>query len=645
MQRILIICLFLSAFIQGKAQGLDKETLSARAEDWLQNHAAALPVRKVRGASLSPCIDLYPLFGCYRKQGRYVLLSRGISAGQVVGYGVLDADGRLPEALQALVESDAPELRQRVSKPYPPAGAEWHPVEPLLTSVRHQSYPYNVFCPHYKHSDGTVEEKPCVVGCVATAMEQVLSYYGCTYTLTDTLKGWTTERYTIPDVLPGASVDAGLILDNYDTEPYTEAEMDAVARLSYYLGVAVQMKWGVGSSAANSLRLVEPLQRAFGLPYVHYLDSYMYHPTDYWNFLASELMHHRPVYYAGSAEGTNGHAFVLDGLDENGMFHVNWGEATDYLGYFRLDVLDCLQPRPDRLESPVTTGFFCNQEAIAVCPFKVDDAAVPDTLTRTGREIQVERIDFLDAPATACTTRMRVALHNTSDLPLTTPFAFLDNHPADTALLSQARWIAFTGRTLQPGERDTVYVPVDFAHAGQRLLSVTADGEQILYSMPLQVAEGSPVTIGYDAPTLRIEDGNTAVVTQRFNNPSATSRASVNVYLDLRDDQTTERTVPRHCLYLQPQKDTTVTWRMRDLTPGHSYTAYLLRSWAGYDTLRFTIPEVSAIQTPDISGEEEERMPEQWYSLDGRRLPARAVLAPGVYIRKRGQKAEAVIRK
>lgn len=87
---------------------------------------------------------------------------------------------------------------------------------------------------------------------------------------------------------------------------------------------------------------------------MHYLDSYKYNPVAYWNFLAQELIARRPIYYSGSAMNLEGHAFVLDGLDANGLFHVNWGYYGSYDGYFRLDVLAVKAPHTTMTHLPTT---------------------------------------------------------------------------------------------------------------------------------------------------------------------------------------------------------------------------------------------------------------------------------------------------
>ena len=77
-------------------------------------------------------------------------------------------------------------------------------------------------------------------------MEEVMTYHQRTVTLRDTLKGWETDHYAVADILPGASVDTRQILAQYNQGAYTEEQADAVARLSYWLGVACHMNWGSG---------------------------------------------------------------------------------------------------------------------------------------------------------------------------------------------------------------------------------------------------------------------------------------------------------------------------------------------------------------------------------------------------------------
>ena len=610
-----------------------EEIGEAQANRLALRYFAALP-RAASAGSAAPSVELLrrtPAAYLFRRGTDCLLLARDTEDPALLGYFTATRADSLPAPLAAM-------LRQPRRAAYPPVGAAWQPVAPLLTTVRHQSAPYNRCCPRTLRPDGTLSPEPCLVGCVATAMEQILTYHRCVYTLRDTLHGWETERYTIADVLPGESIDARLILDNYDGIEAPEAAVDAVARLSYYLGVACRMNWGESSSGANSVRLAEPLRRAFGLPYVHYLDSYQYHPTAYWNYLAAEIAAGRPVYYAGSIMRTGGHAFVLDGLDADGLFHVNWGYGGEFDGYFRLDVLAYEQPESDRREDFVESGFFCNQEAIAVSPFEVPGVLPPDTLARTGREVEVRGLWLDDEPLTGCYSRVRLILHNTADSALTTPFALVQSAPADTARLAQGKWLALTGRTLGPHETDTLCVHVQFSAEGRQLLCLTPDGEQILDSLWVEVRRGGTLDIEADRPEVDFPKPLTARCLVPLRNADGTERAAQFFEYDLLHEASGTSARLTHFIYLPPAGGTTDTVCFSQLLPGERYTLRVRRRWPVVQEVSFEVPVPEGI---GAVGAESGGGDERWFTPEGRRL-ARPTSA-GLYLRRRGGRVEKVV--
>ena len=574
----------------------------------------------------------------FTQQRHFVLVAADEADPAILGYGtraVRSEPEAMPPALSALLSRPC----RTTAAAYPPPHVSFTAVSPLLSTVRHQEAPYNNQCPYYRYTDGTLSERPCVVGCVATAMEQILSYYRRTYVLQDTLHGWTTDHYDIPDVLPGEQVDSRLIRADYADSLATPAEVDAVARLSYWLGVACHMKWGVSESAASTSRLVEPLQRAFGLKYVHYLDSYQYDPTAYWNFLAAELMQGRPVYYAGSIMRTGGHAFVLDGLDSNGLFHVNWGYGGEFDGYFRLDVLAYMQPDDQRREEFVESGFFCNQEALVVCPDEVPGVLPPDTLTRTGREIELLGMWTEQPPQTGCYTQVKLDVRNTAECALTTPFALVQSMPADTARLVQGDWLAFTGRTLAAGQRDTLCVHVQFARSGDSWLCITPDGLQVIDSLRVQVEAGGTLLIETAQPEVTFPAPLTARFSIPLSNPEDTTRAAQFFEYDLLNETTQQSRRITHFIYLQPGESRTDTVQFSSLQPGGTYTLRVRRRWPIVQSLGFTVPVPAALH--EAEGTAREDGPEAWYTLSGQRvIPP---LPRGVYLRRQGGRVQPVI--
>lgn len=616
----------------------DEAAARAYAEQWFAARAqsGAQQSTKRSGAEHPPLHSYTHAAALRFEQGdQFLLLSKGEATPRVLGYGTRGGHAELPAALRAVL-GNAP------CKNYPQMSAAWHAVAPLLTSVRHQKSPYNSLCPYYRDPEAdTVSAERCVVGCVATAVEQVLSYYRRVYTLRDTLHGWETEHYAIPDVLPGASVDARLIADNYDTDPVDDEQIDAVARLSYWLGVAAHMNWGLTASGTNTYRIVEPLTRAFGLPYVHHLDAYQYAPLLFWNCLAAEIMAGRPVYFAGGGNGGGGHAFVLDGLDADGLFHVCWGNGGQYDGYFRPEALSPAKPEDERRTDLTPEGYYCNQEALLLCPDSVSDSLVPDTLERTGLEVVVDSLWLIDEPAPQGYTRVGAVVRNTAAEALTTTFALVINAPTDTARFEQCDLLTYECRTLAPGARDTLLLHAPLGRSGQQEISVTADAVHVLDSLALDITATAHWTPECDTPTAAFPTDSSVVFTTTYRSSSASERSSNSFVYDLLDEVTNVDCQKTSYIYAYPDAPYTEQVGFTSLRPGRRYTLRLRRSWGIYRTLSFTMPGTEGISAPTAD------VPEggagEWFTLDGRRVHEPAV--PGVYIYRRGGHSEKYIKK
>lgn len=228
-------------------------------------------------------------------------------------------------ALQCMAESKA--LRE--------SGYQQKAVSPLLGDMKwNQSAPYNNMCPAYR--DGKVS----ATGCVATAMAQVMAYHQYPKALKANIPAYVTNSYrlSIPGIGKGATYDWDNMLPTYVSGTYTQAQADAVAKLMYHCGAAVQMNYGPESSAN-----VTPsrLSTYFGYDADLMQDiSRVYFTQDQWcRIIDRELESKRPILYSGSSS-SGGHAFVCDGADGNGYYHVNWGWGGYQDGYFDITTLN-----------------------------------------------------------------------------------------------------------------------------------------------------------------------------------------------------------------------------------------------------------------------------------------------------------------
>ncbi len=121
----------------------------------------------------------------------------------------------------------------------------------------------------------------------------------------------------------------------YD-ETSSEASCNEVARLMSLCGVAVDMFYGVGASSASTAKVASALKRNFGYESVHYASRDSYGVRGWIDKIYNELSENRPVVYSGQPYSGSGHAFVCDGYDGAGYFHLNFGWGGHSDGYFML---------------------------------------------------------------------------------------------------------------------------------------------------------------------------------------------------------------------------------------------------------------------------------------------------------------------
>ena len=438
--------------------------------------------------------------------------------------------------------------------------------------------------------------------------------------LQDTLHGWETAHYAIPDVHPGARIDTRLILDNYDTEVASPEALDAIARLNLYCGMAARMNWGISESGANVRRLVEPLKRAFGYGFVHYADSYKYAPQDWVRMIANEVREGRPVLYAGYTQFIEGHAFVIDGIDAEGFFHVNWGYGGAYDGYFRLDVLAFYEDAENKRDAQAAQGFFCNQEVLLLHPDKIS-VSLPDTLARSGMEVVVDSMYALIPPQEGKFTPIALHLRNTSEQTLTTPFELFTNAPTDTLIFEQGDYVALTGITLAGGEARKIVVDARCTETGNRQLRISPDDSLVLKTIDVEVIPNVRHILKHtiSAPTFPSAEEVQLRVTIR-NSSAAEARAGILQRYFLDEGMTcrdyTGAYQQSHVLYLNPGEEQTDTIIFRNLKPATTYTFKVKYDWHDAGLITFTTPSTDGIHSPLHSEERND----EWYTIDGRRL-------------------------
>lgn len=216
-------------------------------------------------------------------------------------------------------------------------------VSPLLSTTWNQSPYYNDLCPvDYDNYTGHA-----YAGCTAIATAQVMkywnhpsqgygsmSYYHDTYGNLSANFGGTTYQWSgMPNALSSSS---------------TSSQINAVATLVYHVGVAVNMNYGPDGSGAPTISSGDPVQPSAenalknNFKYsssLHSIRRSDYAPEVFASILCAELDNSRPIIFTGY-DVDAGHAFVLDGYDIYGNFHVNWGWGSYCDGHYAMGALN-----------------------------------------------------------------------------------------------------------------------------------------------------------------------------------------------------------------------------------------------------------------------------------------------------------------
>lgn len=281
----------------------------------------------------------------------YTIVSGDDRMPEIVGYSTTDtySEENMPDGMKhlmqayeamatALANGDAKVERCLAEKEALAADSTYRQprVAPLLADVAWgQSEPYNNLCPMY---DG---QRRTVTGCVATAMAQLMMYYKYPQTLKSDIPAYQTESYQLdmPLVSAGERYDWDNMLPQYSGSAYTAAQANAVAKLMYHCGLSAKADHGP-STGAWCTPYVLVKYWGYDPDVIKHLYREKFSLREWTAILDAELQASRPVYYTGCSTTSGGHAFLCDGADGNGLYHINWGWSGWNNGYFDITVLN-----------------------------------------------------------------------------------------------------------------------------------------------------------------------------------------------------------------------------------------------------------------------------------------------------------------
>ena len=357
---VTIILLLLSVSLFAHIRTADEA--AQKAAQWLQGTSLR------RSPAMRPVtLQLASTYRQQNEQPAFYVFNRGAEEGFVIvaaddrcqtvlGYadeGYFDA-ARVPQNMRMWLEHYQEEISQisasATATPHLLSTSERPAVKPLLNTIAwDQLPPYNNLCPI--DADG----ERCVTGCIATAAAQIMRYWQYPERGEGTHSYvWTNsqgEKQTLEADFESVTFDwenmRASYMERYDIltgkirQSYSEEEATAVATLMAQVGIACNTNYHSSGSSSFSTTIAEALRKYFkydkGLTML-YKDCMSWRAFK--EAFREELQAGRPILMTAQKAGEGGHAFICDGVDENGLFHINWGWGGYSNGYFELSVLD-----------------------------------------------------------------------------------------------------------------------------------------------------------------------------------------------------------------------------------------------------------------------------------------------------------------
>ena len=315
--------------------------------DFIGKKSPSKTIARNNHPDCNTAVSPYYIFNTNDGDG-FVIVAGDTRAKSILAYsstGSLDSADMPPQLVSVLNQ-----YAQQISalSDYPeddcggtPTKAEIRSQKILQTALFHQGTPFNLLTP-------IVDGMHCVTGCVATAMAIIMKYHNWP----DKEMGYVYFDYNmnLTSYDFNAEFDWDNILNDYSGAT-TEAQQLAVSKVMAEAGIAIGSNYGLYATGAYTMTLHNVMERIFrfhpGMKEVRWKNYEGFNPVsanytdeEWYAMIINEIDNSRPILYsATNYERAAGHSFVIDGYDNDNLFHINWGWGGGSNGFFALTAL------------------------------------------------------------------------------------------------------------------------------------------------------------------------------------------------------------------------------------------------------------------------------------------------------------------
>ena len=281
--------------------------------------------------------------------GGWIIIAGDDRAKQVLAYGDKGNINMndLPGNMKGYLNLYKHQIEEMQSYKGDVVAKNYAPVEPLTKSTWGQQEPMNRLCPMSGSSRTSV-------GCGPLAMAQIVYYWKYPTEIPE-LESYPISWSNYAPALEATTSDFSLLLDKYTVYnpstggvslgDYTEEQANEVAKLARYCGQACKTRYGNSGTSSGSYTYDQ--RDAFktfgfnenleliGIDPSYYCSNYghKYTEEEWKDLMYNELSNNRPIAYH-NVDFIDGHAWVIDGIDADGKYHMNWGFYERFDGWF-----------------------------------------------------------------------------------------------------------------------------------------------------------------------------------------------------------------------------------------------------------------------------------------------------------------------
>lgn len=340
------------------AGNIDAEAARAAAGKFIQQHkATTFKSSSLSGLKLihteASAVEGNAYYVFNVQGGGWVIIAGDDRAKQVLAYGdkgnidMNDLPGSMKDYLK-LYKNQIEEMQSYKGEVVPiKAPKRVAAIAPLTKSTWGQQEPMNRQCP----MNGSERTS---VGCAPLAMAQIMYYWKYPTEVAE-LPGYSMSWSTYLPSLPATTFNYDLMLDKYTIYnpntggvalgTYTEEQATEVAKLARYCGQACKARYGNSGTTSTGVYSYDQRDafktmgfnenvQLIGIDPSYYCDNNNKYTEEEWKALMyNELAAGRPIAYH-NVDFIDGHAWIIDGIDADGKYHMNWGFYERFDGWF-----------------------------------------------------------------------------------------------------------------------------------------------------------------------------------------------------------------------------------------------------------------------------------------------------------------------